>query len=364
MKKIGSWAMVILLYGAIGWGAMEDLKLGAGVFAIENVTLHKGMLTLEIVKGRGAPLMVGDTVVGFLFEGQGRFTAQVEEKFMLQVLEYNMGHGSSLKPAGGNTLSDEFTLLAAYGTEALRLIPTEPKPGEGMEKAFKKMNDAFWDQEVFQPAGWSLAGVFNKTDELGLQISGGKDDLLYSYDPVWDREEDLLALQTSTLLRYGHANPRWTYLLARQPLGRSLLQKAAPPLILTALEYECNFTDLKSMTAVFKESLTAADQVPAALRLELMNTELSFIGEGIYTKHLYVDKVTSALDAEVPFTDTGDCLTVRLHQPLRKGQSVSLTITCHGDVFRAHAGRRLHHRPDGAVLVSSSWRVRKPCAPL
>jgi hypothetical protein len=331
MKK-PLFCLLIFFQGVL----LAQVTLAPGSFPLNAVTITKGTMRIILNQGTASPVLFNDKPVGFFFSGSGSWNAVVKEPFALQALPYNVKHGSHLQSEGG-TLSDTFTLLFCFGREAVDLIPAEKGPSAGLEKIFDQFAADFLDQEMANPVAFVLAGLANAADDLSAVMRGGKDDLVYFFDPVWGQEENLCAVETGTIRRAGHSNLRWMNLLANQPISGDRKQKKASPVRLTSVHYDFDLTDFSNLNGTFKETFSILRGGLAALQLQLPNTYVYQTTTNMtkfYTRTLTVDRVTLPEGQELLFDHYKDILNIYFPNPLKAGNTLELEVDCSGDIFK------------------------------
>jgi hypothetical protein len=305
-----------------------------GVF-LSPCTLSKGMIKIDLKGGKAIKLKLWEKEVGFLYVGEGSWEAKVEEKFALDVLKYNVKNGSHLK-LEGNKISDTFKSAMFFGIYSLSFFKGEEiNKDKDFEEAFQIYEKEIFDQKLPSPPHFVLNGIINDIDIFGAIFEGGKDEIIYTYDPFWTKEENLYALKESFVRRKGRANIFFENALANQPIGRKREDKFLPPITLIKANYEIDYTNISNILANFKLEFLVNFGEFLAIPLSLPNSDY-YVRKGghLYEeKFLYVDTITSWDGKNIQFIHSNDILTIIFPQKFKQGDIIRLNILYGGNIF-------------------------------
>lgn len=329
-----------------------SLHLGEKGVDLTGSTFQAGMMKVAFQEGSGVLVKWEDLPIGFLFTGKGMMEVTVTDPYARQVLDFNLRHGSHLD-AKDNKIKDTFTDAMFLGTQALELLKGKANvPRGSKEKSLKKFEADFLDQYLVSPPSFILAGIHNGDTMAAAMLSGGKDELIFTYDPTWTGEENLYALEKSTIRRVGKSNLRWSHNIINQPLNHPREKPFLSPIVLKALEYQMDWTDLSRMVALYKITLSVRRGRFQAIPFDLVSRQLYFGGdEGgvvlfengwailssgittLYPKVFRVGGVGLKDGTPLSFTHQGDVLTVQLPKPAKAGDTLELIIVGGGNIF-------------------------------
>ncbi|HPR64023.1 MAG TPA: M1 family aminopeptidase [Thermoanaerobaculia bacterium] len=336
MTRFG-FIISILFCSTISLGTVNDLNLSDQGFRVKDMTLHQGGMTLKLLEGEAVPIIYHGVTTGFLFSGRAKMLQSVTETFARQVLDYNLEHASHHNANREGTIEDDIQTAAVLGFEAIKKIPEKLEVVNDFGSAFEIMDDLYFSQDFSQPIAWVLAGVLGETEELVFQMEGSKDDYLYEYDPIWGGVERLSVLENSSIKRKGLSNIYWLNPVVEQTLREDRRVNPDIPALLTSMQYDLDFTDLENMKAEFNEIISFKRQAVKFLRLELWNTTLESKGAGFVVNHLYVDRIVDGQGNPLDYIHDGDYLTITLSKATLEGQTLKISISCHGDLFEPSA---------------------------
>lgn len=311
------------------------LLLNEEQIILKDISLKKGMLEINLKNGKAIKLKFQDIEIGFLFVGEGNYCAKVEEKYAQQVLKYNVKYGSHLN-LEGNILRDNFRSAMFFGIDSLNAFK-----GEKMEKdkifeeelsLFKK---EIFDQKILSPPSIVLNGILNNIDMFGAIFKGGKDKIIYTYDPFWTKEENFYALEKSTIRRKGKANIFFENLLVNQPIERKREDEFLSPITMIKADYNIDYTNISNILSNFKLEFIVNSGEFLAIPLNLPNSDYSFRKGGnlIEEKFLYIDTISSWDGKIIPFVHGDDILTVIFPRKFKKGDSIRINILYGGNAF-------------------------------
>ncbi|HPR64868.1 MAG TPA: M1 family aminopeptidase [Thermoanaerobaculia bacterium] len=331
---------------------MASLEPAESGFSVEGVDLSVGSAVIHLEKGTATPVTEKDGAAGFLFSGTGTFTMKVSDPFALQVLPYNLEHGSHL-PARESPVTEPFTEILCLGNPAMDLIPDTLDTPSPAGEMIKGMAESYFDQPVFQIVPFARAGITNGTAELGCYLKGRHDTLIYMHDPVWRQLEILSALDTSTFRRKGKSNLLIQYDLVSQPLGWKRPEARPSTLLMTGMLYDMDFRNMSNLQGTYTVGYTASRPGLKAVQLDLLNRVFTIQGQGLDGRSLFheedvdyettsytvLEKTLSVVGVSLlngkslAYSHSGDILTVHLPAITRAGDTVQLKIEVKGNVF-------------------------------
>ena len=321
-----------------------------GVF-LSPCTLSKGMIKIDLKGGKAIKLKLWEKEVGFLYVGEGSWEAKVEEKFALDVLKYNVKNGSHLK-LEGNKISDTFKSAMFFGIYSLSFFKGEEiNKDKDFEEAFQIYEKEIFDQKLPSPPHFVLNGIINDIDIFGAIFEGGKDEIIYTYDPFWTKEENLYALKVTDFTRKGKSNIKFSRNIVNQTIGIKREDVFIPPIILKNVEYDISFEGLSNIKAVFKESFTVNENNLKAIVLYLPNyyyyfsdpgfwyaefDDWAIVGSGaskLYVKYLFLLDIFNKGGEKLNFFHEKDYITINLPKSYQKGEKIDIIFVYTGNIF-------------------------------
>jgi hypothetical protein len=219
----------------------EHPTLGASK-AVENLTFNSGHLRVTLTQGSAAPVMAGDETLGIFFKGKGQLEYISNDPTEAAVMTTNLKKGTRIDPAkveNGIAVRDSFE--EAFIWVAGREVPAlGDKPGTDIAAAFASHRETF-DNEVSTNA--SFLFVKQKLDlpkkELSrVQFRGGKELLVYTYDPFDTKRESLYSLHKIPGMDVRELKQAlYPVAISSLPIGVSRRDFVEPPFILNNLRY-------------------------------------------------------------------------------------------------------------------------------
>lgn len=348
----GSWRAAALLVCALVFSAQtvrselsfpetlkdwSSLALRGPSRSVLDVEIPAGHLVLHLMAGSVAPVVAGNDVVGFFFQGGGSFEYTTDDPVERPIVEYNVAKNTGLTAAlEGKALviRDHFReVLWLSGDAAVPNLPQGPT-GAALEAAFDKHRERFGRVQAPPLAQGFTARRLNGGDGpfVRAEISGGTEDLLYTLDAVNEKTESLYSL------RKGDALPDRLYrtTLSSRPFGSDWRSPVLPRVMLTAVDFTLTASNGKDVALSVTETLTGLGRPSSVVLLHLDDTR--FGRNALDPRTLRVKGVFDEGGAPVPFDHAKDEIAIGLPSPLAPGTAVKLRFELEGDILYRPAG--------------------------
>jgi hypothetical protein len=274
----------------------NERHLGSASGVVNDLTISNGHLVLQLTSGSAARVLIGDRTVGIFFKGAGTLHYEAAEPTELPLVKFNNhanGHLTADIDSRRGLLSEPFT-------EALVL--KEDGPLVELGGGGSPLSDAFTQHETFfARAETTIRATSARTR---AEISGGPDNLVYTYDTVDTLEETLRVLRGPA---YHSDDSRlqsrlFPVTISSQPIGHDRKVTPKPPFALTDLNYSL-VADGDVAKLDVTENLYRPDVSRSSLRFDLQDE--------IYTKpdrptrKINLQKVTDEQGRDLPFHRDG-----------------------------------------------------------
>jgi hypothetical protein len=321
----------------------KDLRLGAGK-AVADYRFAVGHATFTLPSGTVSPVLAGEQQVGVFLSGAGAFSYDSANKDEFVVMRSNAKDaGVKLQAAADKiTYSEAFrnVLLLGNGFPAVSGADAAA-PAEQFTEA-----RALFDRQFFKvPPGHLLA--YHALDNpaarvVYAEISGAEYPIRYTYDDVYDHDEDVLVLRKRSDRTGKFGDALWTTLLSRQAIGRSNRAVAPARVRLTNVDVDLvgNLNEQGKLVVV--ETLVPQGSAANVLRFT-MTDEFYFNLEYQPRRH-NIRSVTDAKGNKLQFVHKNDDLLVSLAAPAPAGTPFTLRFDIDGDFL---------YRPD----KSNYWEL-------
>lgn len=319
--------------------AAKNLKLGPDAATVSNMTWTTGHLTLHLASGSMARVMAGNQQTGVYFKGTGTFDYVTFEATELPVVDHNVKTASHVKmtaDAQHATLSGDFTDVLLLGG-GIPMPEVTASGGAALADAFAQ-HVAYYSRLRVAPPAHLLAVQkfsFPASKMAWVEMSGGHDNLVYSFDDVEDHDESLAIVNPPRQFTDDKRAKQWLFLelLSDQPVGHDHWTTARPPFALTALDY--TFTaDGDNATAQLTETLTRLAPSENVLRFSMLNDQI--YRANMPARNYNVRSVTDDQGRALPFDHDKNDLVVALDGVA--GQTVKVKFAIDGDFLIRHGG--------------------------
>jgi hypothetical protein len=243
-----------------------------------NVTFESGHLKITLAEGSAAPVLAGGETLGLFFKGKGSFEYVSADPAEAAILTTNAKRATNLKAQKseqGVVIRDNFDEVFLW--VAGRPLPTfAGDGGTPLEQAFGEHRDTF-SRDRQGPA--ELLFVQQKIDApqkpvVRAQFRGGTETLVYLYDSVGSRSEQLYSLhkiRDTDIREYQRA--LWPVMLSDQLLdGQSRMKFVDPAYLLFDLTYTLTATEKNDATLAITETIMPRGQAQRVFRFNQHDT--------------------------------------------------------------------------------------------
>jgi hypothetical protein len=323
--------------------AYEDLRIAHEAFEVQGLLIQQGHLRVNLASGSAATVTAAGKPIGVYFKGIGRFTYASEDSIEIPVMSFNLKKATSLS---GERTGPALRVEDAF-EEALILVAGRDAPKPGGSRAASLAERFAAHRERFRRDASAPAShlfVLREIDAPDLpvvrvEMAGGKEDLVYLFDPVQTRTEWLWSLIKSESADTDLRRYRFPVILSGQPIDRDRRDPLPSRLDLTEVDYTLTASQGSDVSITVAETLVPA--VPQrVLRFDMASVILTREGTGsrsVESRYHHVRSVTDAAGSPVPFHhDIGE-LIVGLPSAAAAGQPVRLRFEIDGD-FLIHPG--------------------------
>jgi hypothetical protein len=259
--------------------AARNLKLAPDAANVTNATWTVGHMTLHLGAGSMARVLAGGEPMGVYFKGSGTFDYETVEAAELPVVDHNVKAVSHVKmtaDAQHATLSGDFADVLILGGGVV-MPEVTGGGGAALGDSFAE-HAALFSRLRIAPAAHILAVQklsFPSAKRVRMELSGGRDNLLYDYDDVEDHDESLSTVATvasyttdKRIQQRLHLN-----LLSDQPVGHDHWTTPKPPFALTALDFSLT-ADGDNAKEEVTETITRLADGQNVLRFNLLDEEI------------------------------------------------------------------------------------------
>jgi hypothetical protein len=260
----------------------EGLRVEASSSPVSDLRLTSGHLALVCKTGSASLVRAGDEVAGVFFQGSGSLEYQSVDPVEFPVAAFNMKKGTSLSPERtGKTLTirDGFerVLFLAPGAS---LPALSGRTGPSLEAAFAKhrekfrraqlppLSHLFAEQALDAPASPVAAA----------QMEGGKEDLVYVFDPLERRSESLLSLRRGEGTESAVRSLLFSTVLSEQPIGRDRRDPRMPRYFLTDVDLTLAASSGKDAAISVLETVMPEGQKQRVFRFGLTSSVFVPVG--------------------------------------------------------------------------------------
>ena len=297
-------------------GVVETLEhptLGAAV-TVQNLTFDSGHMKITLTQGSAAPVLAGTETIGLFFKGQGKFEYVSTDPTEAAVMTTNVKRATRMtvaKTDAGLVLQDAFEEV--FLQVAGRPLPplSADAAGASLEGAFAEHRDVF-SQERTVP---SFVFAKQKLDSPSVplvraQFRGGKENLVYEHDPVFQRSERIYSLhkyRDTTIREYQRA--LWPVTLSEQLLTGKRAEFAEPLFLLTDLTYTLTASEKSDASLSVVETIAPRGTAQRVFVFDQLGT---IYDDNRRARTFNVRKVTDERGNDLSFVRSKDGLVVGL----------------------------------------------------
>ena len=319
----------------------DHLTLGETV-TVGSMTASTGHLECKISSGRAAPVLVGDAVVGFFFEGNGEMQYISADPIEAPVVTFNAKKESGLKPEKadkGVRIRDRFTRLL-WIARGEPLPALSGSPGASLTGALSSLREKFGR---LYGAPLSYAFAIQRLDApdkplVRVEMDGGSEDVLYRRSELYEGWESLTILQKSKSDDPEMRQYLFPVVLSDQAVGRDRRDPPAPRVLLTDVDVDLRASAGNSASLTVVETLVPLGRPMAAVRLDLDSRVYTTLGRNLTVRNERLRKVTDEAGRSLAFVHDYDQALIQLAEPAAPERPIKLKFEIDGDFLVSPAG--------------------------
>ena len=319
----------------------DALRVGSDAARVADLRLTSGSLTCTLASGSAAYVKTGDEVAGLYFEGTGSVEYLSTDPVEAPVVTYVSKKSSSLSPEK----TDKGVRLKVTFTKLLWLSAGEKLPElaglapASLEAGFRAQRELFRRRRG-TPLGFGFAlQKLNAPSApyVWVEMTGGKEDVLYVRDGVENPSETLSILRPSELQESKLKDNLYETVLSDQPVGRDRHDPPRPRFGLVDVDVDLKASDAKDVTMEVVETLVPVKEPMAVFPFDLDSTVWTVVGQHLATRTERVKKVTDEKGRALAYSHRDGRLLVQLAEPAPPEKPVKLRFELDGDIL-VHPG--------------------------
>ena len=319
----------------------DHLRVGDAV-NVGSMTFTTGHLECKVSSGRAAPVLAGEQVVGFFFEGNGEMQYVSADSIEAPVVMFNARKGSSIKPEKsekGVRLRDRFTRM-------LWIAQGEPLPALTGAAAAPLQDSLAREREKFlrvfgAPLSYDFAIQRFDTPSLPrlrVEMDGGGEDLVYERAEGDNGWEALSILRKTTSDDPEMRKFSFSETLSFQAIGRDRRDPPRPRVVLSDLDVDLRASAGTSATMTVVETLVPVGRALSVLRFDLDRTIYTTFGRNLTRRNERLQKVTDEAGRSLPFVHDYDQALIQLAEPAVPDRPIKLKFEIDGDFLVSPGG--------------------------
>ena len=299
--------------------AMVDamVQLGTGeARVVSGRSFQVGHASVTLDSGRVAPLTYENPIshqtecLGFFFSGSGSFGYASPDPTETPLFNVHVqGHPTLKAVAGpkGTALQSRFTTLLVAWAGATPMPAFEGPVAGAVGPVFAQHREVFGFLDVsdFAPLAhdFSLQKVNRPEVQLvRMEAAGEAESLLYSFDPLDQREERLALLVARTFNDPLFAKWKTPVTLSMLPLGRTRKDPNPALCMLTQVDLQLEALDANNARMVVAETLVPSLPGQRIIRLDLLNKVFDGNAAGnLEARNINVLHITDGEGRSLPF---------------------------------------------------------------
>jgi hypothetical protein len=319
----------------------EHLTIGDAV-SVGTMVFSTGHLECRVSSGRAAPVLAGDTAVGFFFEGNGEMQYTSVDAIEAPLVIFNAKKASRLKPEKaekGVRLRDRFTrLLWIAGGEPLPALSgasAAPLAGS-LSSQREKFGRIYQDAPAYDFAVQKLDAPAKPF--VRVEMDGGAEDLVYERGELEIPSEVLSVLRPS---EYSDPELRkfvYDVTLSDQPVGRDRRDPPTPRVVLTDVDLDLRASAGRDASMTVVETLVPIGRPLSVLRLELDSIVYDVSGRNLTTRTEKLRKVTDEAGRSLEFVHGDDRALIQLAEPAAPERPIRLKFEIDGNFLVSPRG--------------------------
>ena len=314
----------------------ESLRVEAASAPVSDLRLTSGHLVLVCKAGTASLVRAGDEIVGVFFQGSGSLEYQSVDPVEFPVAAFNLKKATSLSPertAKTLTIRDGFE-------HVLWLAPGQPLPklsgqtGPSLEAAFAKHREKFHRAQL-PPLSHLFAEQtldVPASPVAAAQLDGGKEDLVYLFDPLESRSESLLSLRRGEGTESAVRSLLFPTVLSDQPIGRDRRDPLMPRYFLTDVDLTLSASSGKDAAMSVLETVMPAGQKQRVFRFGLTSAVFVPVGSNsLESRFFRVRKVSDESGRALLFDHRRGDVAVELAAAAEPEHRVKIRFEIEGD---------------------------------
>jgi hypothetical protein len=339
---------------------------------VNGLTFESGHMKITLAQGSAAPVMAGDETIGLFFKGSGRFEYRSEDPTEAAVMTTNLKNATNLKAEqSGNALIVRDTFDEVFLRIAGREVPKVSGDGTALDAAFAQHREAF-SRDQQGPA--EVVFIKQKIDSpdkplVRAQFRGGKETLVYIFDPVLTENETLYSLhkiRQTTVREYQKAS--WGVILSEQPIARSRKAFQEPPYLLFDLDYTLTASNGNDATLSVVETIVPRR---GAQRVFVFNQLNTIYDTNDKARRFNILSVKDESGKDLSFVHKDEQLVVGLPAKMDANSAFKIRFEIDGDFLVRPSGDSYWELPTAAwfpqpdlngqfYTIHSTVKVKKP----
>ncbi len=316
----------------------DHLALGSAV-TIGPMTVASGHLECRLQSGRAAPVLAGETTVGFYFEGSGEMQYVSADPIEAPLVMFNTKKASSLKP----TKTDKGVRIADRFTRMLWIARGEPLPvlagAAAAPLALAGQREVFGRLRSPMSYDFAIQGLDAPTLPLvRVEMDGGGEDLLYRRSELNNSWEALAILRPSESDDPELRKNLYSVDLSDQPVGRDRRDPPKPRVVLADVDIDLRASAARDASMTVVETLVPIARPLAVVRLDLESTIYTYLGNHLTRRMERLRKVTDEAGRSLEFVHDHDQALIQLAEPAAAERPLKLRFEIDGDFLVSPAG--------------------------
>lgn len=325
-----------------GLGGM-GLRAGAPVELPAPWSLEAGWGRLAMARGQVTPLLLGDRVLGYHFQGQGSFTYESRDPEEWATLRVTLEQNRGPKPTPMGT-GISLTLPVQEACLWLEALPGPPLAAPATPDDATLARAEAFVREFRRRGGLDLEAelLTHPRNAPGrpwalLELRGKEGDWIHSFDPAQEEEESLWLLKADGVTPLLGEGKVFVTLapVSSHPLGRTRTELPRRDLLLQHVDLDLEAQPNGHLRAAVQERLRIENPALRVLDLELQGFWYAAPNAtGTLVSHPY--RVKSVQDGEgrdLPFRQGDATLQITLPEVLPAGTTMTLRFELEGDIL-------------------------------
>jgi hypothetical protein len=330
----------------------------ADAVTVSNLNFSAGHLKLQLQSGRAAKLMAGTRTLGFYFKGSGSFTYQSLDPIEFPVMKFNLKRTSFAPKIEGATATitgpiDEVIVWTGQIPELKGVAAASL--AEELEKNRSEVSIVIGNPVIQRAVVREYEAPSSPVTVA--ELTSGKDRLVYSFDPLDTKTEQLNRLFLHQSDVRGMKNYYSPSQMSTQYTGHTRRESGVPRFQLADLTYTLVNPSGEKMVLDAVETLIPMAEAEKALTFTMEAVFYKQNGSNAVRQSLDVIEVKDEAGNKLATTFDQGVLVVGLNQPAAKGRPLKLTFHLEGDVL-IHPGGDSYWQADSVFPMPPEMNAR------